>query len=158
MTYFVPRYPFVSVPQKQPPEVFCNGSVLKNFTKFTGKHLCQGLFFNKVAEKRDSGTGVFSVNFVKFLRTSFSQNTPSGYFLCHHTKALWFPGFSQKKKKKSSRKFSNSKNFGILWGSFGDPEFEANWKIVANDTLLNIWNYFLSFLSFNDAIRRKDQT
>ena len=23
--------------------------VLKNFTKFTGKHLCQGLFFDKVA-------------------------------------------------------------------------------------------------------------
>ena len=39
--------------------------VLKNFTKFTGKHLCQSLFFNKVAGlyatllKRDSGTGVF---------------------------------------------------------------------------------------------------
>ena len=25
------------------------GGVLKNFAKFTGKHLCQGLFFNKVA-------------------------------------------------------------------------------------------------------------
>ena len=24
-------------------------SVLRNFAKFTGKHLCQGLFFNKVA-------------------------------------------------------------------------------------------------------------
>ena len=23
--------------------------VLRNFTKFTGKHLCQSLFFNKVA-------------------------------------------------------------------------------------------------------------
>ena len=38
--------------------------VHKNFTKFTGKHLCQSLFFNKVAglgpatllKKRDSGT------------------------------------------------------------------------------------------------------
>ena len=30
--------------------------VLKNFTKFTEKHLCQGLFVNKVA---NSGTGVF---------------------------------------------------------------------------------------------------
>ena len=40
--------------------------ILKNFSKFTGKHLCQSLFFNKVAGlrpaillKRDSGTGVF---------------------------------------------------------------------------------------------------
>ena len=32
--------------------------VLRNFTKFTGKHLCQSLFFNKVAGLRDSGTGV----------------------------------------------------------------------------------------------------
>ena len=26
--------------------------VLRNFTKFTGKHLCQGLFFNKAAGLR----------------------------------------------------------------------------------------------------------
>ena len=35
--------------QKQPPEVFCKKDVLRNFAKFTGKHLCQSLFFNKVA-------------------------------------------------------------------------------------------------------------
>ena len=39
--------------------------VLRNFTKFTGKHLYQSHFFNKVAgglqlyQKRYSGTGVF---------------------------------------------------------------------------------------------------
>ena len=32
------------------PEVFCKKSVLVNFTKFTGKHLCQSFFFNKVAD------------------------------------------------------------------------------------------------------------
>ena len=26
--------------------------VLRNFTKFTGKHLCQSLFFNRVADLR----------------------------------------------------------------------------------------------------------
>ena len=31
------------------PEVFSKKAVLRNFTKFTGKHLCQVLFFNKVA-------------------------------------------------------------------------------------------------------------
>ena len=35
--------------QKQPPEVFYKKIVLKNFRKFTGKHLCQSLFFNKLA-------------------------------------------------------------------------------------------------------------
>ena len=31
--------------QTQPPEVFHKKAVLKNFTKFTGKHLYQSLFF-----------------------------------------------------------------------------------------------------------------
>ena len=34
------------------PKVFCKKSVLRNFTKFTGKHLCQILIFNKVAGLR----------------------------------------------------------------------------------------------------------
>ena len=35
--------------QKQPPQVFSEKGVLKNFANFTGKHLYQKLFFNKVA-------------------------------------------------------------------------------------------------------------
>ena len=37
--------------EKQPAEVFCKKriGVLRNFAKFTGKHLCQSLFFNKEA-------------------------------------------------------------------------------------------------------------
>ena len=31
------------------PNVFYNKGAFENFTKFTGKHLCQSLFFNKVA-------------------------------------------------------------------------------------------------------------
>ena len=31
------------------PDVFCQKGVLRHFAKFTGKHLCQGLFFDKVA-------------------------------------------------------------------------------------------------------------
>ena len=34
--------------QKQPPEVFYEKGVLRNFAKFTGKHLCQSLSFNEV--------------------------------------------------------------------------------------------------------------
>ena len=33
------------------PEMFCEKGVLRNFAKFTGKHLCQNLFFNKVVSK-----------------------------------------------------------------------------------------------------------
>ena len=48
------------------PEVFCKKGVLRNFRKFTGKHLCQSLFFNNVAGLRHR---CFLVNFPKFLRT-----------------------------------------------------------------------------------------
>ena len=52
--------------------------VLRNFTKSTGKHLCQSLFFNKVADLRPATLvkkrlwhRCFPVNFVEFLRTPF---------------------------------------------------------------------------------------
>ena len=38
--------------QNQLPDVFCKKGTLRNFTKITGKHLCQSLFFNKVAGLR----------------------------------------------------------------------------------------------------------
>ena len=55
--------------------------VLRNFSKCTGKHLCQGLFFKKVAGrpatllKKMTWHRCFPVNFVKFLITRFLQNT-----------------------------------------------------------------------------------
>ena len=51
--------------QKQPPDVFYKKSVLENFTKFTGKHLCQSLFFNKVAGLRTPQVAA-SVSFIIF--------------------------------------------------------------------------------------------
>ena len=58
---------FNNIIRSSRPEVFCKTGVLRNFAKFTGKHLCQTLFFNKVAglrpvtllKKREFGTGVF---------------------------------------------------------------------------------------------------
>ena len=47
-TFFEDSQSFVS----SRAEVFCKKGVLRNFTKFTGKHLCQSLFFNKVAGLR----------------------------------------------------------------------------------------------------------
>ena len=65
------------------PDVFCENGVLRNFAKFTGKHLCQSLFFNKVAGAATLRSSppevfykrgvlrIFVVNFAKFLRTPF---------------------------------------------------------------------------------------
>ena len=54
-----------------------NGAI-RNFTKFTGKHLCQSFFFNKVAGlspstllKKRLWHRCFLVNFMKFLRKPF---------------------------------------------------------------------------------------
>ena len=42
----------VFLDEKQPWDVFCKKGALRNFAKFTRKHLCQSLFFNKVAGLR----------------------------------------------------------------------------------------------------------
>ena len=86
--------------------------VLENFTKFTGKHLCQSLFFKKVAGlrpvnllKRRLWHWCFPVNFAKFSRTPFSQSTSGRLILVifpgaknhhkgtknHHKGTLQFP-------------------------------------------------------------------
>ena len=56
--------------------MLCKKGALKNFTKFTGKHLCQSHLFTKVAGLRPATLlkmrlwhGSFTVNFVKFLKT-----------------------------------------------------------------------------------------
>ena len=57
--------------------------VLRNFPKFTGKHLCQVLLFNKVAGLRPATLlkkrlwrRCFPVNILKFLRTLFIYFIP----------------------------------------------------------------------------------
>ena len=40
------------------PEVSCKKGVLTNVAKFTGKQLCQSLFFNKVAGRPNADTGI----------------------------------------------------------------------------------------------------
>ena len=56
--------------------------VLKSFAKSAGKHLCQRLFFNKVAGLRSAT--LFKNRLAKLLRTPFVLNT-SGRLL------LWTP-------------------------------------------------------------------
>ena len=58
--------------------MFCKKGVLRNFAKFTGKHLCQSLFFNNVEALRPATLlkkrlwhRCFPVNCAKFLRTPF---------------------------------------------------------------------------------------
>ena len=60
------------------PKVFCKNSVLRNFIKFTGKHLCQSFFFNKV--KKETLAKVFSCEFCEISKITFLQKTSGGCF------------------------------------------------------------------------------
>ena len=60
------------------PEMYCKKCVHRNFAEFTGKPLCQSLFFNKVAGQRAATSlkkrlrhRCFTANFAKFLRIAF---------------------------------------------------------------------------------------
>ena len=69
-------------PRSSRPEVFCKKGVLRNFEKFTGKHLCQSLFFNKVAGlrlffiKKETLAQVFSCEFLDISKNTFYCRTP----------------------------------------------------------------------------------
>ena len=71
--------------------------LLRNFAIFTGKHLCQSLFFNKVAGPRSAALlekrlwcRCFPLCFAKFLRTPFLQIT-SGRLLLYLEFITSFP-------------------------------------------------------------------
>ena len=62
------------------PKVFRKKGVLRNFTKFTGKLLCQSLFFNKLI-KKETLAQVFFCEFCEISKnTFFLQNTSAGCF------------------------------------------------------------------------------
>ena len=68
--------------QKQPSEGFFKKSFMRHFAEFTRKHMCRNPFFDKVKLCR-SATSLktslycrcFLVNFAKFVKKTFLQNT-----------------------------------------------------------------------------------
>ena len=120
-----------------------------NFAKFTRKHLCQGLFFNKVTGlrpttlfKKRQWHRYFPVNFAKFLRTSFLQNTSRRLLppifltkwtsLCLCQKGNTLP----LRKKCPYLEFFRS-------GFFEDLRFQSEcWKIQMSRVILRIMTLF----------------
>ena len=56
------------------PDVLCQKGVLRHFAKFTGKHLCQGLFFNKVAGGATVEMEIFVLLAETFQFSKFQEN------------------------------------------------------------------------------------
>ena len=79
-------------------EVFCKKGVLRNFAKFTGKHLCQSLFFNKVA-----GLRMFYGYFWSIIFTLVTPVMFYGFFFQFDQlltpKARWQSAYVQDQKK-----------------------------------------------------------
>ena len=103
------------------PKMSCKKGVLKSFAKFTGKHLYQSLFFNKVVGlrfatllKKRFWHRCFLVNFAKFLRTPFLHNT-SWRLLLHLAKnTYWSILFCS---KWFSTTYKSWDNFRYLYGN-----------------------------------------
>ena len=76
--------------QKQPPEVFYKKDAYQNFVKYTQKHLYQSFFFIKVGGLRSATLlkrlwhKCFPVNFVKFSKKPFLENTSGRLLLDFH--------------------------------------------------------------------------
>ena len=70
------------------PEVFCTEGAPKNFAKFTEKHFCQSLYFNKVADIKPA-----TLTFVIFKNTFFYRATPMAAskvdFSSHQRNIVW---------------------------------------------------------------------
>ena len=61
--------------------MFCKKGILRNFAKFTGKHLCQSVFFNKTAEasnfiQKETLAQLFSCEICEISKNTFSYRTP----------------------------------------------------------------------------------
>ena len=75
LTHQVKCIKYLLIFRRSRPDVFCKKGVLRNFTKFIGKHLRWILYFNKVADptlsKQKLWHRYFPVTFVQFLRKPF---------------------------------------------------------------------------------------
>ena len=78
----------MSITRSTHAEVFCKEGVLRKFAKFTGKRLCQSLFFNKVPGMRPATllkkilAQVFSCEFCEISKNTFSYRAPTGGCFC----------------------------------------------------------------------------
>ena len=124
------------------PGVFFKKGVLRNFAKFTGKLLCQSLFFNKVAGVSfliKTLAEVFSFEFCEISKSTYSQRAPQVAASIKKLHVYIFERFTCSRPANLLRRDSNTSVF--LWNLQNCSE-HLFWKTSANDCL---WKHFLPF-------------
>ena len=101
------------------PEVFYKKGVLRNLIKFTGKHLCQSLFFIK-----ETLAQVFSCEFCQISKiTIFTQNTSGGCF-CYWYENISIATYSTSFYcHRGNNSTANFINFSIVLKGISPPNF-----------------------------------
>ena len=102
-------------------EVFCKKGVLKTLAKFTGKHLCQSLYFSNCI-KKEILAQVFSCKFCEISKNMFFYRTPpvaasewyydlmTSFYVCFFSlRNMWF----------------NVYIFGFVFFSLGEGVFHS---------------------------------
>ena len=116
---------------KQPPEVFCEKSVLRNFAKFTGKHLCQRFVFDKVAGLNTSGRLLLLIMFVSLLMIPLRY---IGNFHDLHPQNI-FSHYNYMKKKYGVKYYFGNTLFSSL--SLTEVKTSTNTKIASKDNIFS---------------------
>ena len=117
--------------------------ILRNFAKFTAKHLCQSLFFNKVAGLR---LRLWACNFIKketlaqVFSCKFSKSSKNIFFTEH----LWAiaSGFCKRRSKSFIEKLSDF-TFAVEYGHeknsfFGSFLFSKPVKVTLDTSVRKI--------------------
>ena len=133
--------------------MLCKKDVLRNFTKFTGKHLCQSHFI-----KKGTLAQVFSCEFCKISRNTFLHRVPlvaaseSSYYLppplLPYQRLIWD---YRKAGTSNIRKNLDFINWEKLFSHFSHKDSNAQ-VTVFNEIILNIFrNYVLNkYNTFDD--------
>ena len=154
--------------QKQPPEVFYEKGVLKNFVKYTRKHLCLGLFFNKASglQKKEFLAQAFScefyenfkntffkneilaqvlsfaVNFTKLLRTPVLQNTSGQLLKVWHSLLNVYQNFKRIKQESCSENVRKLPRNHLRQGLFLVQSNNFKLILLKNDATMSVlWTF-----------------
>ena len=113
----------------------CSGkkTVLRNFAKFPRKHLCQRLFFNKVAGlrpatllKKSLWHRCFPVNIAKFSKNTFFKNNSGG---CFSIRLWWWLLVDMERALLIKQKFCLTYLLKTIW-QYQQYKLWLEWKNV----------------------------